>query len=770
MTKRRALITGITGQDGSYLAEFLIEKGYEVHGMVRRSSLFNRGRIDHLFYEPNPSAGTACAHLLHYGDLTDASSVNRLLREIRPDEIYNLGAQSHVKVSFEIPEYTGESVGMGTLRLLEGIRESGLNPRFYQAGSSEMFGLVREIPQKETTPFYPRSPYGAAKVYAHWIAVNYREAYGMYVSNGILFNHESPRRGENFVTRKITLGVAAIKLGLKRRLALGNLEAKRDWGYARDYVEAMWLMLQQPEPDDYVVATGETHSVREFCELAFAHLGLDYRDFVVVDPQYFRPTEVDVLIGDASKAREKLGWTARTSFKDLVRIMVDADLELMEASRHGRATNSEGAPAGSAARRKPYTDIGACRICGNSHLESILNLGTMALTGVFPRNPDSPVTSGPLELVKCSPRGDAEACGLVQLRQTYDLDQMYGENYGYRSSLNRSMIDHLAQKAASLQQLASLKTGDTVVDIGSNDGTLLAQYGIEGLTLVGIDPTAAKFRQYYREDINVIADFFSAERFRSRFGETKAKLVTSISMFYDLERPLAFMEQVRDILDDEGLWHFEQSYLPSMLRRTSYDTVCHEHLEYYALRQILWMAERVGLRLIDASLNEINGGSIAITAVKAGSSRQAVSPQLAALLAEEDSRHLDANGVYDEFRSRVAAHKTALQELLDSLRREGRTVLGYGASTKGNTILQYCGIDSERLSAVAEVNTEKFGSFTPGTGIPIISETRARTLKPDYFLVLPWHFRDHIVRREADFLKAGGKLIFPLPELEIVSG
>jgi GDP-mannose 4,6-dehydratase len=765
VTKRRALITGITGQDGSYLAEFLIEKGYEVHGMVRRSSLFNRTRIDHLFYESNPGA-----HLLHYGDLTDASAVNRLLREIRPDEIYNLGAQSHVKISFEIPEYTGETVGLGTLRLLEGIRESGLAPRFYQAGSSEMFGLVQEIPQKETTPFYPRSPYGAAKVYAHWIAVNYREAYGMYVSNGILFNHESPRRGENFVTRKITLGVAAIKLGLKRRLALGNLEAKRDWGYARDYVEAMWLMLQQPGPDDFVVATGETHSVREFCEAAFAQVGLDYRDFVVVDPQYFRPTEVDVLIGDAAKAREKLGWTPRTSFKELVRLMVEADMELMEASRHTRATNSEGAPAASAVRRKAYTEIDECRICGNRHLESILNLGTMALTGVFPRNPDSPVTSGPLELVKCTANGAGQACGLVQLRQTYDLDQLYGDNYGYRSSLNRSMVDHLAQKAASLAQLASLKPGDTVVDIGSNDGTLLAQYAVDGLTLVGIDPTAAKFRQYYRKDINVIADFFSAERFRSRFGEAKAKLVTSISMFYDLERPLAFMEQVRDILDDEGLWHFEQSYLPSMLNRNSYDTVCHEHLEYYALRQIVWMAERVGLRLIDASLNEINGGSIAITAVKAGSSRKAASPQLTALLAEEKARHLETAGVYDEFRGRIATNRTALVELLDTLRKEGRTVLGYGASTKGNTILQYCGIDAEHVAGIAEVNAEKFGSFTPGTGIPIISETRARSLKPDFFLVLPWHFRDHIVRREADFLKAGGKLIFPLPELEIVSG
>jgi GDPmannose 4,6-dehydratase len=322
---KRALITGITGQDGSYLAELLMEKGYEVHGIVRRSSSLNRGRIDHIFDEEEVRA-----HTLHYGDLTDASSINRIIRQVKPDEIYNLGAQSHVKVSFDVPEYTVESVGVGALRLLEATREAGLTPKFYQAGSSEMFGLVQETPQKETTPFYPRSPYAAAKVYAHWIAVNYREAYGMFVCNGILFNHESPRRGEGFVTRKITRGVAAIKLGLTDRLVLGNLDAKRDWGYAKDYVEAMWLMLQQEQPDDYVVATGETHTVKEFCELAFGHVGLDWKKYVHTDKRYFRPTEVDLLLGDATKAKEKLGWTPKTKFTDLVKLMVDADLEVMK--------------------------------------------------------------------------------------------------------------------------------------------------------------------------------------------------------------------------------------------------------------------------------------------------------------------------------------------------------------------------------------------------------------------------------------------------------
>ena len=327
--RKRALITGISGQDGSYLAELLIEKGYEVHGVVRRSSSLNRQRIDHLF---GPAADEhADGRRLHYGDLTDASSINRLLREVRPDEIYNLGAQSHVKVSFEIPEYTAETAGVGTLRLLEGIRETGTTPRFYQAGSSEMFGRVQETPQKETTPFYPRSPYAAAKVYAHWIAVNYREAYGMFICNGILFNHESPRRGENFVTRKITRGVAAIKAGLQDELRLGNLDAKRDWGFAKDYVDAMWRMLQADAPDDYVVATGETHTVREFCEIAFGHAGLDYEKYVKVDPQYFRPTEVDLLLGDATKAQKALSWKPTITFEQLVHLMVDADIRALTA-------------------------------------------------------------------------------------------------------------------------------------------------------------------------------------------------------------------------------------------------------------------------------------------------------------------------------------------------------------------------------------------------------------------------------------------------------
>jgi len=348
---KKALITGITGQDGSYLAELLLSKGYEVHGMIRRSSSFNTGRIDHIYRDPHEKDVRL---FLHYGDLNDASSINTLLRTIQPDEIYNLGAQSHVRVSFDVPEYTAEVDGLGAVRILEGIRETGLNTRFYQASSSELYGKVVETPQKETTPFYPRSPYACAKAYAFYITMNYRESYGMYACNGILFNHESPRRGETFVTRKITRAAARIKLGAQGCLYLGNLDAKRDWGFAGDYVEAMWLMLQQEQAEDYVIATGETYSVRTFAEMVFQRLGMPLEwqgsgtdeigvntnngeTIIRIDPKYFRPAEVDLLLGDPSKARRQLGWELKTSFEQLVAMMTDADFEMAEREKRADA-------------------------------------------------------------------------------------------------------------------------------------------------------------------------------------------------------------------------------------------------------------------------------------------------------------------------------------------------------------------------------------------------------------------------------------------------
>jgi len=330
---KRALITGITGQDGSFLTELLLEKGYEVYGIVRRSSSFNTERIDHLYQDPHePDTRLR----MFYGDLNDSSSLNTILRKTEPDEIYNLGAQSHVRVSFDVPEYTGEVSGLGAVRLLEAIRATGLRPKFYQASSSELFGKVHEVPQTETTPFHPRSPYGCAKAYAYHITVNYRESYGLFACNGILFNHESERRGETFVSRKITRAATRIKHGLQDKLYLGNLDAQRDWGYARDYVEAMWLMLQAREPDDYVIATGETHSVREFLDETFGYLDLDWKEFIETDPRYLRPAEVDLLLGDASRARKELGWSPKVGFKQLVRLMVDHDLALAEHEKIAR--------------------------------------------------------------------------------------------------------------------------------------------------------------------------------------------------------------------------------------------------------------------------------------------------------------------------------------------------------------------------------------------------------------------------------------------------
>ncbi|OCQ99182.1 GDP-mannose 4,6-dehydratase [Oscillatoriales cyanobacterium USR001] len=341
MTERkRALITGITGQDGSYLTELLLEKGYEVHGIIRRSSTFNTDRIDHIYVDPHSENARL---FLHYGDLTDGTTLRRILEEVKPTEIYNLGAQSHVRVSFDAPEYTVDAVGLGVLRLLEAIRDyrhrTGIEVRFYQAGSSEMYGLVQEVPQKETTPFYPRSPYACAKVYAHWQTVNYRESYGMFATNGILFNHESPRRGETFVTRKITRAVARIVAGKQKKLYLGNLDSKRDWGYAKDYVKAMWLMLQHDKPDDYVVATGETYSIRQFLDKAFEYVNLDWHEYVEFDPRYLRPAEVELLIGDSTKARKNLGWEPSVTFEELVHLMVDSDVKAFEEHLRGSGHN-----------------------------------------------------------------------------------------------------------------------------------------------------------------------------------------------------------------------------------------------------------------------------------------------------------------------------------------------------------------------------------------------------------------------------------------------
>jgi len=394
-------------------------------------------------------------------------------------------------------------------------------------------------------------------------------------------------------------------------------------------------------------------------------------------------------------------------------------------------------------------------------LISVLNLGNQALTGVFPKSSSDFVSSGPLDLVWCPDSG------LLQLHHSYNPEEMYGENYGYRSGLNQSMVDHLTQKVRQLENMAEATSGDTVLDIGSNDCTTLNAYATRGLRRIGIDPTGTKFSAFYPEEVNLIPDFFNAQNFFS-VTDNRAKIVTSIAMFYDLENPINFAKEIESVLDDDGIWHFEQSYMPSMLRLNSYDTICHEHLEYYSIGVIKKILDETGFRIVDVVMNNINGGSFAVTAAKKNSSRKSNDTVINWLLEQEDNMSLDTARPYRDFEERVFRHRNDLRRLICSLVADGKKVLGYGASTKGNVVLQFCGLRETELTAIADINPEKFGCVTPGTNIPIISEEDARAMKPDYFLVLPWHFKDGILRRERDYLASGGRLIFPFPEIEIV--
>lgn len=407
------------------------------------------------------------------------------------------------------------------------------------------------------------------------------------------------------------------------------------------------------------------------------------------------------------------------------------------------------------------TKLEKCRVCGNTHIEEVLNLGEQELTGVFPKSKNEKLTSGLLDLYFCP------ECGLLQLGHSYSLDEMYGDNYGYRSGLNPSMVEHLSSKINTLETMYNLKSGDVVLDIGSNDGTSLNSYKTEGVRRIGMDPTGKKFRQYYNEGVELIPDFFSVKSF-SEICDKKVKIVTSISMFYDLESPIDFAKQVNEILADDGVWHLEQSYMPTMLRNNSYDTVCHEHLEYYSLGAIKYIMDVAGLRILDVSTNDINGGSFAITVAKKDSAYKSNSGIINWFLGQEKNLGLDTLKPYLDFAARTVEHRIQLKSLLDSLAEDGKLVCGYGASTKGNVILQYCGITEEEVKVFGEVNPDKFGSFTPSTYIPIDDEEKVRAMKPDYFLVMPWHFRNGILAKEKEYLKSGGHFIFPLPFIDIV--
>lgn len=408
-----------------------------------------------------------------------------------------------------------------------------------------------------------------------------------------------------------------------------------------------------------------------------------------------------------------------------------------------------------------YTEIKKCRISQSTNLITVLSLGEQYLTGVFPKQKETSITKGPVDLVWCPDSG------LLQMKQSYSLDEMYGDNYGYRSGLNASMVKHLQHKIRFLEKLANPADSDLVIDIGSNDATSLKAY-TGNHRKVGIDPTGNKFRQFYKEGIDLIPDFFSADKFHASFPNEKAKIITSIAMFYDLESPLDFIRDIEKCLADEGVWHFEQSYMPSMLRTNSYDTICHEHLEFYSFKVVKNMLEQCGMRVIDVQMNAINGGSFAITACKEKASYKSNLPIINWLLRQENDMGLDTEKPYREFEERVFRHRKNLKELIEALVADGKKVFGYGASTKGNVLLQFCGFTSKEIPFIAEVNEEKFGAFTPGTLIPIISEVEAKAMKPDYFIVLPWHFKDNILSREKEYLENGGKFIFPLPEIEII--
>ncbi len=408
-----------------------------------------------------------------------------------------------------------------------------------------------------------------------------------------------------------------------------------------------------------------------------------------------------------------------------------------------------------------YTEINKCRIGGGNNLITVLSLGEQCLTGVFPKNISEKITKGPLDLVWCPDSG------LLQMKQSYSLDEMYGDNYGYRSGLNQSMVDHLTHKINTLEALVKLKETDLVIDIGSNDATSLKAYKIKALR-VGVDPTGLKFKRYYTDDIKLIPDFFTADKYIKIFSDRKAKIITSISMFYDLEQPVEFVKDIEKVLSDDGIWHFEQSYMPSMLRTNSYDTICHEHLEFYSFRVVKNLLTEHNMKVIDVQMNSINGGSFSVTAAKSTSKLKSNTPVINWMLKQEDDMQLNTLKPYKDFEERVFRHRDNLKELITALVKDGKKVFGYGASTKGNVLLQFCNLTTEQIPYIAEVNEEKFGKYTPGTNIPIISEDEARSMRPDYFLVFPWHFRDGILRKEKQFAKDGGKFIFPLPEIEIV--
>jgi len=766
---KKALITGITGQDGSYLAEFLLKKGYEVHGLVRRASTFNRQRIEHLT-DQSTWFESGNGPLLHYADLTDSESIEKIIQTVNPDEVYNLAAQSHVGISFEIPENTTDVVALGALRVLEALRKFSPKAKFYQASSSEMFGQVEEIPQSEKTPFHPRSPYGCAKVFAFNITRNFREAYGIFACNGILFNHESERRGENFVTRKITKALSRIKLGLPEKLRLGNLDSERDWGHAKDYVEAMWLILQQENPDDYVIGTGEKHTVREFLEESARVLGIDihsngkrgleekYLDVkgnvvVEISEAYFRPSEVDLLQANPEKAKKVLGWVPKITFKKLVEMMAFSDLGDAEKELYLLNRDKKGIDEKEFGRV-----VDKCRFCESQNLYTFLDLGFTPPSDAILAKEDLEKSEimFPLKVMQC------KDCGLTQLTYAVNPKLLYGEKYIYESSITETGKQHFFRMADSICKKLNLKGGSLAVDIGSNMGVLLEGFKNNDMNILGIDPAPKIVIRANERGIETWQEFMSAEVAKKIVEKKgKASVVTGTNVFAHIDDKTDLMKALDILLDEKGVFIVEAPYIIDLMENLEYDTIYLEHLEYLSVRPLIKFFSKHNMDLFDVERYEIHGKSIRFFVCRKG--KYPISENIRKLVELENEKQIYSNEVLDNFAKRVKEHKAIITGLLKELKNQNKKIVGISAPAKGNTLLNYCKIGPDLLDSLTEKSIIKQGKYSPGMHIPIVSEENALKQKPDYGLILAWNFAAEIIKNNEKFRQAGGKFIIPVP-------
>jgi GDP-mannose 4,6-dehydratase len=759
---KTVLITGVTGQDGSNMVRFLL-KNYEdikIYGTMRRLSVSNHSNILDIEDER--------FNLINL-DMTDQQSIINAVSTIKPDYVINFAAQSFVGESWNTPIQTFTTNTLSVMYFLESIKQYNPKCRFYSAGSSEEFGDVAYSPQDINHPLKPRSPYGASKCAARHLVKVYRESYGLFAIHCILFNHEGIKRGVEFVTRKITSNIARIKneieTGKKVTLfELGNIYAKRDWSDSEDFVEAVWLMLNMETPSEYVLSSNETHTVKEFVELSCKYADLDFvweEDLVnpintkllsnghvilTINEKFYRPAEVELLWGDSTETRKILGWEPKVNFENLVKKMVENDIQLLKDSKNNNILT-----------------LNKCRLCYSNKICSSINLGESSYSGIFPGHNEF-IPKVQISLCKCM------NCGLVQLYNLFDIEYMYGETYGYRSGLNNSMVKHLINFVREIETIVEINENDNILDIGANDGTLLNNYNRDKkINFYGIDPSCNKFKMYHKEDLNMINDFFNYESIYDKYGSIKFKVISSISCFYDLPDVSKFVQDIKLCLTNDGIWVSEQSYLLYMIKSNSYDTICHEHLEYYTVKQFKYLCDKYSLKIINISENYCNGGSFRIYITHSDNIKYTEFNNLNKYLENENNLGYNTLEPLNKLNDFMNIHKIKIREFFDKVKKEGKIVHGYGASTKGNILLQYCNITSDDIKCFAEINPDKFGKYTPGTIIPIISEEESLNMKPDYYFICPWHFKESILAREIEKLKSGIKFVFPLPEINIIS-